>query len=87
MDRDNRAERTERAVAAILRGEGEQAVDPVAAVRATYERGTTDEFVEPIVFPACPRLDPAVDAADLLQLPARPRPPALAAPARARAST
>ena len=63
MDRDNRAERTERAVAAILRGEGEPAVDPVAAVRSSYERGITDEFVEPIVFHACPRLDPARDAA------------------------
>ena len=63
MDRDSRAERTERAVAAILRGEGEQAVDPVAAVRASYARGTTDEFIEPIVFPTCPRLDPAVDTA------------------------
>ena len=63
MDRDNRAERTERAVAAILDGEGEVADDPVAAVAASYERGITDEFIEPIVFPACPRLDPAVDAA------------------------
>jgi 2,3-bisphosphoglycerate-independent phosphoglycerate mutase len=63
MDRDNRAERTERAAAAILHGEGEQASDPVAAVRASYERGVTDEFIEPIVFPACPRLDPAGDAA------------------------
>jgi 2,3-bisphosphoglycerate-independent phosphoglycerate mutase len=63
MDRDNRAERTERAAAAILHGEGEQASDPVAAVRASYEHGVTDEFIEPIVFPACPRLDPAGDAA------------------------
>ena len=39
MDRDNRAERTERAVAAILRGEGEQAVDPVAAVARSYSAG------------------------------------------------
>ena len=51
MDRDQRWERTDRALAAILRGEGEQAVDPVAAIEASYERGTTDEFVEPIVLP------------------------------------
>ena len=62
MDRDNRAERTERAIAAILDGEGERADDPVAAVAASYERGMTDEFIEPIVFAGCPRLDPAADA-------------------------
>ena len=55
MDRDQRWERTERALAAILRGEGEQAGDPVAAIEASYARGVTDEFVEPVVLPA-PRL-------------------------------
>jgi 2,3-bisphosphoglycerate-independent phosphoglycerate mutase len=63
MDRDSRAERTERAVAAILDGVGESAVDPVAAVAEGYERGATDEFIEPIVFPSCPRLDSSRDAA------------------------
>ena len=63
MDRDSRAERTERAAAAILTGEGERSVNPLATVAASYERGITDEFLEPIVCPACPRLDPAVDAA------------------------
>ncbi len=42
MDRDNRAERTERAVAAILRGEGEHLVDPAGCgprlLRARYDR-------------------------------------------------
>jgi 2,3-bisphosphoglycerate-independent phosphoglycerate mutase len=51
MDRDQRWERTERALAAILRGEGEQAADPAAAVATSYERGVTDEFLEPIVLP------------------------------------
>jgi 2,3-bisphosphoglycerate-independent phosphoglycerate mutase len=51
MDRDQRWERTERALAAILRGEGEQADDPVAAVEASYARDVTDEFVEPVVLP------------------------------------
>jgi 2,3-bisphosphoglycerate-independent phosphoglycerate mutase len=55
MDRDQRWERTERALAAILRGEGEQASDPVAAIEASYARGVTDEFIEPVVLPA-PRL-------------------------------
>jgi 2,3-bisphosphoglycerate-independent phosphoglycerate mutase len=63
MDRDNRAERTERAAAAILNGEGVAAEDPLAAVQASYARGVTDEFIEPVVFPACPRLDPGSDAA------------------------
>ena len=63
MDRDNRTERIERAAAAMLTGAGEHAVVPVEALAASYERGATDEFVEPIVFPACPRLEPAQDAA------------------------
>jgi 2,3-bisphosphoglycerate-independent phosphoglycerate mutase len=55
MDRDKRWERTERALNAIVAGEGEEAFDPVAAVEDSYERGVTDEFVEPIVLPQ-PRL-------------------------------
>jgi 2,3-bisphosphoglycerate-independent phosphoglycerate mutase len=51
MDRDQRWDRTERALAAVLRGEGEQADDPVAAVEASYARDVTDEFVEPVVLP------------------------------------
>jgi 2,3-bisphosphoglycerate-independent phosphoglycerate mutase len=57
MDRDRRWDRTDRALAAITRGEGEHAADPVAAVRASYERGVTDEFVEPIVIDGRPRLE------------------------------
>jgi 2,3-bisphosphoglycerate-independent phosphoglycerate mutase len=49
MDRDRRWERTERAYRMLVRGEGERAQDAVAAVTASYERGVTDEFVEPIV--------------------------------------
>jgi 2,3-bisphosphoglycerate-independent phosphoglycerate mutase len=63
MDRDARWERTERALAAILRGEGEVADDPIAAVRRSYERGITDEFIEPVVLEGRPRLDPARDSA------------------------
>jgi len=57
MDRDKRWERTERALAGILGGEGASADDPVGAVRASYEAGVTDEFVEPVVLPG-PRLGP-----------------------------
>ena len=63
MDRDERWERTDRALDAIVGGIGESADDPVAAVRASYERGVTDEFVEPVVLRGRPRLDPATDAA------------------------
>ncbi|TML66797.1 MAG: 2,3-bisphosphoglycerate-independent phosphoglycerate mutase [Actinobacteria bacterium] len=63
MDRDQRWDRTERALDAILAGVGEQADDPVAAVRASYERGVTDEFIEPVVIRGRPRLDASADAA------------------------
>jgi 2,3-bisphosphoglycerate-independent phosphoglycerate mutase len=33
----------------LVHGEGERATDPLAAIRKSYERGVTDEFVEPIV--------------------------------------
>jgi 2,3-bisphosphoglycerate-independent phosphoglycerate mutase len=62
MDRDKRWERTDRALDAIVGGAGAEADDPVAAIRASYERGVTDEFVEPVVLRGRPRLDPAKDA-------------------------
>jgi 2,3-bisphosphoglycerate-independent phosphoglycerate mutase len=49
MDRDQRWDRTKRAYDAIVHGIGDHADDPVAAVRASYEGGVTDEFVEPVV--------------------------------------
>jgi 2,3-bisphosphoglycerate-independent phosphoglycerate mutase len=63
MDRDRRWERTDRAVAAICDGAGDEADDPIAAIRASYARGVTDEFVEPVVLRGRPRLDPARDSA------------------------
>jgi 2,3-bisphosphoglycerate-independent phosphoglycerate mutase len=56
MDRDGRWERTERALAALVAGEGHQGEDPIAEIRRSYERGVTDEFIEPIVFAERPRL-------------------------------
>jgi 2,3-bisphosphoglycerate-independent phosphoglycerate mutase len=47
MDRDKRWERTERAYDLLVKGKGERAVDPVAAIQRSYEKGITDEFVEP----------------------------------------
>ncbi len=49
MDRDNRWDRIGRVYRAMTRGEGERAIDPVAAIAASYERKVTDEFIEPIV--------------------------------------
>ena len=63
MDRDNRAERTERAVAAIVDGIGEATADAVEAVVASYAVGTTDEFIEPIVLEGRPRLRAGTDTA------------------------
>jgi len=63
MDRDGHWERTQRAFDAIVEGEGEEASDPIEAVRRSYERGITDEFIEPITITGRPRLRPARDTA------------------------
>jgi 2,3-bisphosphoglycerate-independent phosphoglycerate mutase len=63
MDRDQRWDRTQRAFDAIVNGTGQHANDPVEAVRRSYERGITDEFIEPVVVTGRPRLDPARDSA------------------------
>jgi 2,3-bisphosphoglycerate-independent phosphoglycerate mutase len=47
MDRDKRWERVEKGYDAIVLGVGNTAADPVAAIRAAYDRGETDEFVTP----------------------------------------
>ncbi len=49
MDRDQRWDRVERAFRAIREGSGREAPDALAAIDAAYERGETDEFVEPTV--------------------------------------
>ncbi len=48
MDRDKRWERVERAFDALRFGGGGKAADPVAAIRRSYEKGVTDEFIEPV---------------------------------------
>jgi len=63
MDRDQRWERTQLAFDAIVDGTGEHAQDPIEAVRSSYERGITDEFIEPVVIGERPRLDPSRDSA------------------------
>jgi 2,3-bisphosphoglycerate-independent phosphoglycerate mutase len=49
MDRDRRWPRTELAYRAMVNGSGHTATDPVSAIRAAYDAGTTDEFMEPVV--------------------------------------
>src|SRR5579872_4833949 len=49
MDRDQRWDRIERARAAMVEGIGEKATKPVAAAKRSYEKGITDEFIEPAV--------------------------------------
>ena len=49
MDRDKRWERVKLAYDLLVKGEGEKASDPVAAVQKSYDEGVTDEFIKPIV--------------------------------------
>ncbi len=50
MDRDNRWERIEQAYRAMAHGDAEaKFTDPLAAIRASYEKGVTDEFTLPAV--------------------------------------
>ena len=58
MDRDQRWERTDRAFGAICQGDAPAVPDPIDAVRGSYARGVTDEFVEPFVVEGTPRLQP-----------------------------
>jgi 2,3-bisphosphoglycerate-independent phosphoglycerate mutase len=49
MDRDKRWERIGLAKDAMVDGKGEKATDSVAAAKRSYEKGITDEFIEPTV--------------------------------------
>ncbi|MGA8307215.1 MAG: 2,3-bisphosphoglycerate-independent phosphoglycerate mutase [Candidatus Acidiferrales bacterium] len=50
MDRDNRWERIEKAYRAMVHGDAETKFsDPITAVRTSYEKGVTDEFIVPAV--------------------------------------
>jgi 2,3-bisphosphoglycerate-independent phosphoglycerate mutase len=48
MDRDKRWERTQRAYDLLKKAIGFRATDPLTAIAESYERGITDEFVEPV---------------------------------------
>ncbi len=49
MDRDNRWDRVEKGYNALFLGEGEHASSAIEGVKASYEKGETDEFVLPTV--------------------------------------
>lgn len=49
MDRDKRWERTDKALAVLLKGHGASAEDALQAIERSYAAGITDEFVEPTV--------------------------------------
>ena len=49
MDRDKRWERNQKAYDCLTLGRGRAVADPVGAVRAAYEAGENDEFIEPTV--------------------------------------
>jgi 2,3-bisphosphoglycerate-independent phosphoglycerate mutase len=49
MDRDKRWERIKVAYDALTKGIGVKTPDPLAAVLASYEKGITDEFIQPII--------------------------------------
>jgi 2,3-bisphosphoglycerate-independent phosphoglycerate mutase len=52
MDRDKRWDRTERWYRAAVKGNGPTGTDPLAVIRAAYDRGETDEFIVPTVIVA-----------------------------------
>ncbi|KVV14420.1 2,3-bisphosphoglycerate-independent phosphoglycerate mutase [Flavobacterium sp. TAB 87] len=49
MDRDKRWERVKLAYDLLVNADGAKALDPVAAMEASYQNNITDEFVAPIV--------------------------------------
>jgi len=49
MDRDNRWERVAQAYAAMIKGQGVEANDPIAAIEASYADDKVDEFILPTV--------------------------------------
>ncbi|MAI49574.1 MAG: phosphoglycerate mutase (2,3-diphosphoglycerate-independent) [Rhodospirillaceae bacterium] len=48
MDRDQRWDRVEKAYNLIVSGSGSAADDAIAAIKASYASGITDEFIEPV---------------------------------------
>ncbi|MEZ5426276.1 MAG: 2,3-bisphosphoglycerate-independent phosphoglycerate mutase [Pyrinomonadaceae bacterium] len=49
MDKDENWERTVRAYTMLVHAEGEHASDPITAIRNSFLRGISDEFIQPII--------------------------------------
>jgi len=64
MDRDRRWDRTARAYAALVEGDGLQAASAGEALETAYARGETDEFVQPTVVVADGRPLARIQAGD-----------------------
>ncbi len=62
MDRDRRWDRVKRAYDALVHDRGLRAADASAAVRESYARGETDEFIQPTIVSSDP--DSRVDDGD-----------------------
>lgn len=54
MDKASNWERTARAYTMLVHAEGERARDAVTAIRGSYLRGISDEFIQPIVLEEAP---------------------------------
>jgi 2,3-bisphosphoglycerate-independent phosphoglycerate mutase len=63
MDRDQRWDRTQLALDAIVAGGGVHFADPLQAVQQSYDADVTDEFIVPVVIDGRPRLNPKTDGA------------------------
>ena len=50
MDRDNRWERIKLAYDAMVNGVGINSNDILSSIKESYNEGTTDEFIKPIVY-------------------------------------
>ena len=49
MDKDQNWERTARVYTMLVHSEGERATDAISAIRSSFLRGISDEFIQPIV--------------------------------------
>jgi 2,3-bisphosphoglycerate-independent phosphoglycerate mutase len=49
MDRDKRWERVKLAYDCLINGDGEKYADVLQGVKASYDKGVTDEFIKPII--------------------------------------
>jgi 2,3-bisphosphoglycerate-independent phosphoglycerate mutase len=54
MDKDKNWERTARAYTMLVHSEGERASDAVSAIRSSFLRGISDEFIQPVILEETP---------------------------------